>query len=115
MSEKFEVGDRVRVTIETTVTDADTADCICTRSGRLTGIDILDYVVKDGGTVEKIEPPVETFGPGTYVRHKAATDMKFLVLDNGYVDLQNNLCWRDCTDSFTSKDYERIEMAEVPL
>ena len=100
-------GDRIRLTLE--------ADVLY---GSSFGVDLAVPAVAGGQFTirelhfpdvefEKIEPPVETFGPGTYVYSKAVPCYKYLVLREGYADLTNNK-YEPHNSPFTSAHYVKI-------
>ena len=100
-------GDRIRLTLE--------ADVLY---GSSFGVDLAVPAVAGGQFTirerefsdvefEKIEPPVETFGPGTYVHSKAVPRYRYLILEDGYVDLTNNK-YEPYNPPFTSDYYVKI-------
>lgn len=115
MSREFKVGDRVRLTLEGTVKNTFTTGAVqVTWQGPLT--------VFESEQVEKIEPAVEPFQPGDFVR-EVSSGQVFYVAKGGYVqvkpwpasfvefhngDIENDL-------PSTTGEYERVEYAEVPF
>lgn len=107
-------GDRVRFTGEgvvRSVCDGDTLD-VENGAGEFIGWLLPDV---DGVTVEKIEPPVETFRPGDYVRYRDIPEFTYLILEDGYVDLYNNLYNESRANFFTTDHYDRMTLVEPPL
>ena len=106
------VGDRVRVTIEGEVTATGTRD------GH--HFDIADgfvYTHAEGVTVEKVEPPVEVFKPGDFVRRESDGAILHLA-ENGWLNMTNNRFYEspEVTGGyFTSERYEKVELHEAPL
>lgn len=108
-------GDRVRFTGEgvvRSVCDGDTLD-VENGAGEFIGWLLPDV---DGVTVEKIEPPVETFRPGDYVRSKGepGSPIRLLTVD-GWVNLETLKHCGDTRIKFTSETYERVNLVEPPL
>lgn len=113
----FKKGDRVRVTLEGEVKDVLTSGAVALHYDG-------EYVfVQPPEKVEKIEPPVEVFGPGDFVRDPESGQV-FLLIEDGYVQVKptigqaNPLTWPDQpdhTETFTSENYERVDVAEVPF
>lgn len=115
-------GDRFRFTVEGVYED----------SGGKGGVNVgtydatRDFDVTSSGddtvTIEKIEPPVVTFGPGDVVRRKR-DGAPILLADRGYVYLRGGARGHYYgydemsypLASFTSERYERVELAEVPF
>lgn len=100
----IKVGDRVRVVIEGTAAEANenwlfVADCDISRAS--------DGVV----SVEKIDPPVEVFGPGDMVRRKGRRYVYSLGHD-GYFDHTTGYYFNANIDQepFTSEAYERVNL-----
>lgn len=118
----IKVGDRVKVAIEGTVGEV-------LRLGDNNTVYGLGFVNQFGNgshtvftnqddvTVEKIEPPVETFGPGDVVRAKGIRgvfESRALGRD-GYLAFPGGRFYRYGTDGFqasefTSDRYERVEI-----
>lgn len=114
-----QVGDRVRVVLEADVSDVDgegiefDSDEISLWIGPKAR---KDFVV----SIEKIEPPVEVFGPGDVVRQRSHPgNIKAL-----YDESDGRCRWLQVTDShypagylsnshsrFTSKHYERVNLS----
>lgn len=112
MGDKFKglkVGDRVRITLESEITYFD-------REGDW--VDAANNTFrrnqKDVVSVEKLEPPVEVFGPGDVVRLKALPRYTFHIGRGGYLDRFHN-SWRAGAASFTSEAYDRVELVEKPF
>lgn len=110
----FKVGDKVRVTLEGTVKNV-------LSSGKVhVGYDTRYLFIHDPEEVEKIEPPVEVFKPGDYVRDKHAGNDLRLIVGNydgsvrGWVNLSTNHFYENNT-TFTSEEYERVTLVEPPL
>lgn len=114
---KFKKGDRVRVTIEGEVQRAFDSGALWLPGGLGSTVD-PDHIV----SAEKIEPPVEPFKPGDFVR-EISSGQVFYVAKGGYVqvkpwpasfvefhngDIENDL-------PSTTGEYERVEYAEVPF
>lgn len=106
MGEKYQPkkGDRVRVVLEGEVTRGlgitDTFDL----EGR--------YIYANGyavTSIEKIEPPVELFGPGDTVRGRA-TGRLFTLAATGYINHGRGDFTCSSTQKFTSLDFERVEI-----
>lgn len=112
---KFQRGDKVKVKFKAEVTAVYDGDEI-----QVTGAGRNVAFIRDASVVEKIEPPVETFGPGDYVRDPN-TGQVFLLIKDGYVQVRptvgraNPLDWPEGTESFTSEQYERVEYAQAPF
>lgn len=108
----IKVGDRVRVTFEATVRRANSA--FVSLEGDDGWIGELNYLKVP---VEKIEPPVETFGPGDVVRSRTDGCVRALSSD-GYVKIPRGEFFRyddrrrgACRlEEFTSKRFERVEI-----
>lgn len=110
MTELIKAGDRVRITIE------GIADEIL--SGQAYGEHPeprhFDTASSRGDmvTIEKIEPPVVTFGPGDVVRKREwSTHPGYLILADGqHASLENGAIHEECSfkGPFTSEDYERV-------
>lgn len=108
MSEyKPEVGDRVRVVYEGKVSSIDTLG--------FTIEDEVPVLDKDPGlvSIEKVEPPVTTFGPGDVVQRKGSI-LKRLITDDGWVAVGEGWSFpgTHMTErlAHTSEDYERVEL-----
>lgn len=113
-AEKYvpKVGDRVRVVLEGEVQGT-------MFSSFQVGSDAVSTISNhpSGGliSVEKVEPPVEVFGPGDVVRHKRTGGLyaipgepnKVLVLANG--KYQGRLLEYP-SKNLTSENYERVEL-----
>lgn len=98
---KPSAGERVRVVYEGSVSDANHI-----------GFDIheVPFLYEDASlvSIEKIEPPVETFGPGDTVRDKRDPEFVFVIGRDGYLDMYNDGIWNEGTHPFTSENYERV-------
>lgn len=114
MSE-VQIGDRVRVTFEGEVTDAHP------HQGRLrVATDDFDHGMSgsfgwvERGMVEKIAPPMETFGPGDVVRNSAHT---YALTPTGFVVLDQGIFYtygeggRYQADDFTSDIFKRAAVS----
>ena len=113
MSEKYMPvkGDRVRVVLEGEVTSEGRPGTFWISVADRYGWDNhinpeAEHVV----SIEKIEPPVETFGPGDTVRHKRFQGLVYSIGRDGYYAHQAQV-WRPGVpgDEFTSESYERVE------
>ena len=114
MSENYKPkkGDRVRVVLEGEATYCDTPGF-----GVGTG-EYLNFIVPTREhvvSVEKVEPPVEVFGPGDTVRRKNTRPAYIYSLGHeGYFSHQVNYFreWSSGTNNteFTSKHYERLDL-----
>lgn len=111
-------GDYVRVTTDVVLLSAE--PMLLGALGNAEGVrgyraryDGIEVVVPADSTIEKIDPPVETFGPGAFVRGKAAGG-RYLVTDKGYVNLRTG-AHRDGCVPFTSEHFERVEYTEAPF
>ena len=118
----FKVGDRVKVTIEGVVrshTGTPGNTFILKFQNEFGNASHTVYTNQSDVTVEKIEPPVETFKPGDVVRHKANGWLKALSSE-GYTNLGG--CTRGQTfkygvlnggfdrESFTSEFWEKVSI-----
>lgn len=104
-----QVGDRVRVVIESEVTRKTAHGSITTAAYNGFQPDQDDIV-----SVEVLAPPVTVFNPGEVVRHKSNGSM-WLILNDGYVRLGSILGsaakpQRSNPAQFTSEDYELVEL-----
>lgn len=112
MSRDIRKGDRVRVTFEATVADIGAkyywfGDTPAAATGEV-------HKDTEGLSIEKIEPPVETFGPGDVVRHKKHRSFRYTLGRGGYFSHQL-LEWVSTATQFTSEDYELVILVEPPL
>lgn len=94
-------GDRVRVTIESEVAGVASM-----------GLNLHDghtwvNTAKEGVTVEKVEPPVETFKPGDVVRQRYGFRHVYFVRPKGFTNLTEGKEY-DYPFEFTSEFYERV-------
>lgn len=109
----FEVGDRVRVTFETTVAENTEGNCLCTEFGDSLDLDYLEGLVRenpDTATVEVIESPVTVFGPGDRVRHRPSGNEYIILRGNKYLSLQFLEVSKTPTEYFfTSEYYDLVE------
>lgn len=124
MGADIKKGDRVRVVIEGEVTSAADGGGFHFDVGQAAG-----WIHPDAPevvSVEKIEPPVEVFGPGDVVRSISQPDYVYLVRPNNrYIylrthhdhhdhDAPNVLVGREfgpASFGFTSKYYERVDLS----
>lgn len=104
-------GDRVKVTLEGEVTrvmdiepGSETVELRIEHNGR------ASFVYTDMATVEKVEPPVETFGPGAVVRDKVVHSARYAIGNGGYFSFTTNE-WHDDPTDFTTDRYERVEVS----
>ena len=113
---EFKPGDRVRVTLEGEVRDT-------LPGGKLTLRYDGEYLfVQPPEKVEKIEPPVEAFKPGDFVREKS-TDRVFYAATDGYVQVLPTAgsFWRYGPTGLAGSlphdtgEYERVTLVEPPL
>jgi hypothetical protein len=121
MSE-FKKGDRLRVTTEVEVVDPTPIH----RNG-LTALraildgGVVDVVITPSSSIQKIEPPVETFQPGDRIRRKLTDGWtlpyEITVADGGYLHHHGNgeVTWTPGPARFTSRSYEKVNLAEVPF
>lgn len=111
-------GDRVRITFEG---EADEYLAGITYGTHEAGDRNFEVRSDEGDTVtiEKIEPPVEVFGPGDLLRttHDGPPAYYYLA-ENGYVRLVGGgygnvtpFYEYDEGDVFTSKEYEKVDLA----
>lgn len=104
-------GERVRVVYEGEVSSSD--DVGFTVEGELPVLWEDQSLV----SIEKIEPPVEVFGPGDVVRSKNGTGTRALG-KTGYIRLDREVGaffaygseFAKSLSDFTSKNYERVEL-----
>lgn len=102
-------GDIVRIVIEGPWHEWDTTTDI------IAGYGEFEALSDDKVTVEKVEPPVITFGPGDLLRHKG-TDRVRALGDTGYIILNNGIVYTygqgsgHQRDYFTSKSFEKITL-----
>jgi hypothetical protein len=108
---KPQVGNRYRVTFEG---DCEREGVVRLGEGWAFGGELLNKAV----SVEKIEPPVEVFGPGDVVRRLVDRDYVYALGDNGYTNLtlQHVYTYNDDlrsfnADDFTSKSFERVTLS----
>lgn len=118
----IKVGDRVRVTFEGTVGEV----LRLGDNNTVYGLGFVNqygngshtiFTNQEGVTVEKVEPPVETFGPGDLVRSKVDGGIRALA-SHGYVRIPRGEFFRYddgrrgaySLKEFTSKNHERVEV-----
>jgi hypothetical protein len=111
---KPQVGDQVRVVVEGEVELVDGFGFTVGPQFPVIYEDDKDVLV----SVEKIEPPVEVFGPGDVVRRLVDRDYVYALGDNGYTNLtlQHVYTYNDDlrsfnADDFTSKSFERVTLS----
>lgn len=109
-------GDRVRVVLEGTVDIGSAGYVTLIPDGRdAASIGLSRPRMEEFNvSIEKIEPPVEVFGPGDVVRHLGNKVSRYAIGHNGYFSFQGN-DFREHDESFlqktfTSKDYVRVEL-----
>ena len=110
-------GDRVKVTLEGTLTSADHPDAFAMGRSQQRAIfstQAKEYTV----TIEKIEPPVEVFKPGDVVRVKRGLDGHARVLgQDSYIVIPSGRQWRYGEaggyerEEFTSRRFERVNLS----
>lgn len=117
-TQAFAKGDKVTVTLSGEVTN------IIPFEGDRIELRIVDetghqfYVAPDSGNVQRVEPPVEVFGPGTVVRGKGTRQLRALAR-NGYINLAHRKFYRygDIPgpeygpEDFTSEHFERVDLS----
>lgn len=102
-----EVGDRVRVVLEGEVRET-TTETFVVGDGFWSNVIHPDseHLV----SVEKVEPPVEVFGPGTVVRSKRS-GWAYTVGEGGFLSHElGRWVIHRLSNHFTSERYERIEL-----
>jgi len=113
----FARGDRVKVTLEGEVTrvldiepGSEEVELRVEHNGR------ASYVYTDMATVEKVEPPVEVFGPGDVVRDRVYHNLVYTLGSDGYYSHRRDV-WRANgspdhwkAGPFTSESYERVSV-----
>lgn len=109
-------GDRVRVSFEGTVNRV-MPDFEGGQELRVEVDGLNHYIYTDTANVEKIEPLVETFGPGDVVREKGVpvgrAQVRTLGLD-GWINHADGSFYnapRTARTGFTSDGYERVEVS----
>lgn len=112
MSAVFEKGDRVKVTIEGTVNRVLNFDG--TQELRIDADGLDHFIYTDTANVEKVEPEVEVFAPGTLVRDRSIPHMRYAIGHGGYFSFTTN-AWHpftpDDVNDFTAATYERVEVS----
>ena len=119
MSSDIQVGDKVRLVLEDTVTSVG-------RKGRVYfNLDVegeadweVGYRDSDPGVVsiEVIEKAIVTFKPGDVVRSKVVPRFLYTVGEGGYLSHSEGYRWYgDPADPFTSDYYELVTLHESPL
>ena len=104
--EDIKKGDRVRITIEGEVTAVSTNGDLIVDDYH----EIATAAPTGGITVEKVEPPVEVFGPGDVVRHKTEKVL-YTIGKNGFLNHRSGILWESTTfEPFTSEHYERVSL-----
>lgn len=111
MSTDIRVGDTVKVTFEAEVIKAGPRE-LYIDAGKAAG---TIWVAREHADVEKVEPPVEAFGPGDVVRNPV-TGQTYTLAQDGWIMHYSGArftCAR--TDSpmsqFTSEDFERVDLS----
>lgn len=116
MSRDIRKGDRVRVTFEATVADIGAkyywfGDTPAAATGEV-------HKDTEGLSIEKIEPPVETFGPGDAVKRESDGQI-LLLAENGWFNTALNRFFASSMvgDGDFSEDagFTRVKLAEVPF
>lgn len=113
-------GDYVRVTIEGTY---EGGDGFITPGVHKDDERDWEYASGEGDTVtvEKVEPPVVVFKPGDRIRRKLTNGWdipyEITVADEGYLQHHSGgrVVWRGTRLEFTSEDFEKVHLAEVPF
>ena len=108
------VGDRVRVVLEGVVKEEINTFGIKMDNDAGQWLAEL-YIDRPGVTVEKIEPPVETFGPGDVVRDRSIPKYTYYIGRDGYLDIYNKGLWNEGGGTFTSEHYEKVSLHESPF
>jgi hypothetical protein len=110
MGEKYQPvkGDRVRVVLEGEV--GYVGDLFFDVQGK----GALNSISPDGDhvvSIEKLEPPVEVFGPGDVVRHQRIPGLVYALGASGYFAVEAQ-AWRpgDYGKAFTSDRYEKVDL-----
>lgn len=125
MGTDIKVGDRVRVVIEDEVVRCDGGTIYLKND--VPGED-ADMWFASGDpnvvSVEKIEPPVEVFKPGDFVKSKDGVARVYYITQNGYVMISHPLApgaswphyeFDHSEDPFDSTEYTKVEMVEKPF
>lgn len=116
---RIKVGDHYKITIE-----GKWQGQYATSTAELAGMVLdggFDPDETDEVSVEKIEPPVETFKPGDRLRRKAFGGYEITLADEGYLQhLSSGVSFHNYTPSsspefFNSEKFERVDLAEVPF
>lgn len=115
MAAGYKKGDRVRVTLEATVThpftDDDAGLSVRFDDDVLGECTIGSSQVKRGEvSFEKIEPPAEVFGPGDVVRSKTTGTVRTLGY-GGWVNHATGNWYPDKNSRFTSGECERVDLS----
>lgn len=110
MSTTLVRGDRVKVTL-----DGEVLRVIDIEPGseeielRVESEHGATYVYAHPSAIEKVEPPVEVFGPGDLVRSKEYGFL-YAIARDGYLSLEAGL-WAGVKYPFTSERYERVDLS----
>ena len=107
LAPQYTKGDRVEVCLNGEVT-------YVSPSGVYVVVDGRHEVALGNADITKLEKPVVTFKPGDYVRSKRIPEYTYLILEDGYVELEKNL-HQSREAIFTSEGYEKFSLHEAPL